>query len=177
MDLQVPSGEVTPIFGSDSRLTGFYLPAPLPSTTTEWTLVLAAVVSISASPGRLLNTCVFSPDSSYSAQGGHEHVFPLVGTVNGNNALGPGSLASPAPDAAFLIHPPEHTQPSTPETEGAASGAVLLPGVPQLGLTHRAGWAEVSHQGSVTKLLSSTNVDVTTDVDLAVLEALCSPSY
>jgi hypothetical protein len=69
---------------------------------------------------------------------------------------------------------PEKTIPSTPESAGAASGAVLLPGVPHLGLCHRAGWVEADAQGTVTKLISGVDVDPSGDPDLAALATLCA---
>jgi hypothetical protein len=45
---------------------------------------------------------------------------------------------------------PLETRPSLPECAGAASGCVLLPGIPHLGLEHRAAWAETKPDGTVT---------------------------
>ena len=42
------------------------------------------------------------------------------------------------------------TRPSLPECAGAASGCVLLPGIPHLGLEQRAAWAETKPDGTVT---------------------------
>jgi hypothetical protein len=64
--------------------------------------------------------------------------------------------------------------PSTPENDGVASGAILLPGVPHLGLNHRAGWVEADADGTVTKLLSGVDVCPDEDPDLAVLATLCA---
>jgi len=46
--------------------------------------------------------------------------------------------------------------------------------MPHLGLDHRAGWIEAEADGSVTRLLSAVNVEVTSDPDLAVLATLCA---
>ncbi len=53
-----------------------------------------------------------------------------------------------------------------------ASGCVLLPGAPHLGLDHRAAWVEVEPEGTVTRLVSCRSVDPLQDVDTAVLSLL-----
>ena len=49
---------------------------------------------------------------------------------------------------------------------------MLLPGVPHLGLEHRAAWVEAEADGTVTKLLSRVGIDPREDPDLAVLASL-----
>jgi hypothetical protein len=70
------------------------------------------------------------------------------------------------------LHPPAETRPSLPEVEGAASGVLWLPGVPELGLEHRAAWVEAEADGTVTRLVSAVDVDPWADADLAVLATL-----
>lgn len=72
----------------------------------------------------------------------------------------------------FGPHPPDEIVPSAPENTGSACGAVLLPGVTDLGLSHRGGGAETDAEGSVTKLLSGVDNDPSDDPDLAVLATL-----
>jgi hypothetical protein len=60
------------------------------------------------------------------------------------------------------------------EAEGAESGCVLLPGIPHLGLDHRAGWVEAEADGTVTRLLSRVSIDLGEDPDIAVLATLCA---
>ncbi|MCF8527477.1 MAG: hypothetical protein K9G24_08260 [Candidatus Nanopelagicales bacterium] len=91
-----------------------------------------------------------------------------------DGSLAPGAFASPQPPEVFVLHPPDETVASAPENAGAASGAVLLPGVAHLGLSHRAGWVEADAQGTVTKLPSGVDIDPSDDPDLAVLATLCS---
>jgi len=55
---------------------------------------------------------------------------------------------------------------------GAASGCVLLPGLPHLGLEHRAAWVEAELDGTVTRLVSQVGVDPSMDPDTAVLAML-----
>ena len=51
---------------------------------------------------------------------------------------------------------------------------MLLPGVPHLGLDHRAGWVEAEADGTVTRLISRVGVDLSADPDIAVLATLCA---
>ncbi len=50
-----------------------------------------------------------------------------------------------------MLHPPSETMPSLPECTGAASGCVLLPGLPYLGLEHRAAWVEAEADGTTPR--------------------------
>lgn len=147
-----------------------------PETTREWTQLLAVTVQVAAQPGLLTTTTVFRatvdlPEDPFPGTVG---LVAWAGPVIGQDAPAPGSLAHPLPPAVFVLHPPSETVPSAPENDGAASGAILLPGVPHLGLQHRAGWVEADADGTVTKLLSGVDVDPHEDPDLAVLATLCA---
>ena len=58
-----------------------------------------------------------------------------------------------------------------PEYE-TASGCLFLPGLPHLGLEHRAAWIEADAEGTVTRLSSKVGVDPMSDADTAALSAL-----
>lgn len=168
--------EVSALADRDRALAGFVLSGRWPATTREWTQVLAIAVRFAAIPGMLTTTTVFRaveelPDDPVPAAVG---LVTVAGPVIGDGAPEPGSLATPQPPALIVLHPPSETAPSMPELTGVASGCVLLPGMPHLGLDHRAGWVEAEADGSVTRLLSSANVTVTADPDLAVLATLCA---
>ncbi|MCB0929047.1 MAG: hypothetical protein U0R77_05120 [Mycolicibacterium insubricum] len=62
--------------------------------------------------------------------------------------------------------------PTLPECAGAASGCVLLPGLPHLGLDHRAAWMEAESDGTVTSMVSRVGIDPIADPDTAVLAML-----
>ncbi len=47
-----------------------------------------------------------------------------------------------------------------------------LPGLPELGLEHRAAWVEAEADGTVTRLVSAVDVDLWQDADLAVMATL-----
>ncbi|MEJ7649497.1 MAG: hypothetical protein WKF57_10765 [Nakamurella sp.] len=50
-----------------------------------------------------------------------------------------------------------------------ASGCVLLPGLPHLGLDHRAAWVEADVHGTVTQMISKSGVDPFQNPDTAAL--------
>jgi len=49
---------------------------------------------------------------------------------------------------------------------------VLLPGLPYLGLDHRAGWIEADITGTITSMVSRSGIDPHADADTAVLAML-----
>jgi hypothetical protein len=166
--------EISAFHRRDLSLAGFLLHGRWPDSTREWSQVLALAVGVAAVPGLLPTTTVFKatdqrPDVGQSRAVG---VMAFAGPVLGDEAPGPGSLADPRPPALFVLHPPAETRPSLPEVEGAASGVLWLPGVPELGLEHRAAWVEAEADGTVTRLVSAVDVDPWSDADLAVLATL-----
>lgn len=169
-----PPVEVSAFHRRDVSLAGFLLHGRWPDSTHEWAQVLVWAVRISAVPGLLPTTTVFSA-TDQKPDVGNSHavgVMANAGPVLGNDAPVPGSLADPRPCALFVLHPPSETTASLPEIEDAASGVVWLPGLPELGLEHRAAWVEADADGTVTRLLSAIDVNPWSDADLAVLATL-----
>lgn len=168
--------EVSAFAGRDRSLAGFLLSGRWPATTREWTQFLAVAVRFAAMPGLLETTTVFraTDDLPDDPAPGTIGLVTCAGPVLGAGAPAPGSLADPQPPALLVLHPPSETLPSTPEMEGVASGCVLLPGLPHLGLDHRAGWVEAEADGTVTRLLSQVGVNLGADPDIAVLATLCA---
>lgn len=164
--------EVSPFHRRDLSLAGFLLHGRWPESTLEWSQVLTLAVRIAAVPGVLATTTVFRATDSTPTSGDTHAVGAMAsaGPVLGDEAPQPGSLGG-AP-ALFLLHPPSETQASLPEAEGAASGVVWLPGLPELGLEHRAAWVEAEPDGTISRLVSAMNVDLWQDPDLAVLATL-----
>jgi hypothetical protein len=70
-----------------------------------------------------------------------------------------------------VLHPPSSTLSSLPEYE-VASGCVFLPGLPHLGLDHRAAWVEADIEGTVTHLVSRAGIDPQGNADTAALAML-----
>ena len=168
--------EVSAFSGKDRSLAGFLLSGRWPENTREWTQFLAIAVRFAAMPGLVPTTMVFRaveelPDDPQPDTVG---LVTVAGPVLGDGAPRPGQFADPQPPALLGLHPPSETRPSTSVAEGVASGCVLLPGVPHLGLDHRAGWVEAEADGTVTRLLSRVGVTLGDDPDIAVLATLCA---
>ncbi len=164
---------VTP-FHSRGSLRGFVISGRWPDTTKEWAQLLALAVRVATLPGLLATSTVFGareelPDDPAPGTVG---LVLAEGPVLGEEALSPGRFAAHVPPALMMLHPPSETRPSLPECAGAASGCVLLPGVPHLGLEHRAAWVEAELDGTVTSMVSRVGVDPSSDPDTAVLAML-----
>lgn len=162
--------EVSAFHRRDFSLAGFLLHGRWPDSTLEWSQVLTLAVRIAAVPGLLATTTVFratdtTPEQTATAVGAMASAGPVLQAE-------PGSLAAPPPPALFILHPPSETRASLPEAEGAASGVVWLPGLPDLGLEHRAAWVEAEPDGTISRLVSAVDVDPWQDPDLAVLATL-----
>lgn len=161
-------------FHSDGTLQGFVVSGRWPSTTREWTQLLAMTVRVASLPGLLPTSTVFGvheelPDDP---EPGTVGLVVAEGPVLGESAVEPGRFAAHQPPALIMLHPPSETTPSLPENTGAASGCVLLPGLPHLGLDHRAAWVEAEPDGTVTALVSKVGVDPDSDPDTAILAML-----
>ena len=172
MSESVPSVEVAPLQGG-SGLAGFLLLGRWPRDAVEWAKFLVLSVRIAAVPGMLRVSTVFTvgeglPEDPHPSAVG---IVMAVGPLLGENAVGPGQLGPPQPHAVVILHPPGCTIASVPEYE-TASGCVLLPGLPHLGLDHQAAWAEADLHGTVTQLISKASVDPYMNPDTAALATL-----
>ncbi|KAF0849598.1 peptidase [Nocardia caishijiensis] len=172
MTVQGPIG-FTP-FQADGRLRGFVVSGRWPDTTKEWAQVLVLAVRVASLPGLLVTSTVFGVREELPDDPEPDTVGLVLaeGPVVGEEAIEPGRFAEHVPPALLMLHPPSQTRPSLPECVGAASGCVLLPGVPHLGLEHRAAWAEAELDGTVTSLVSRVGMDLISDPDTAVLAML-----
>lgn len=167
--------EIAPFSRGDRVLSGFVVSGRWPATTREWAQLLALAVRLAAVPGMVSTTSVFTSTDDRLDEGSPiidaVGLVVLAGTVVGAGALAPGRF-DVLPSALLLLHPPGESVPSSPECVGAASGCVLLPGLPHLGLDHRAAWVEAEADGTVTRLESRSGVDPSLDPDTAVLAML-----
>jgi hypothetical protein len=164
---------VTPL-ATRGALGGFLITGRWPNTTKEWAQLLVLAVRMATVPGLLPTSTVFGareevPDDP---QPGTVGLVIAEGPILGDEPVQPGRFADHQPPALLVLHPPAETRPSLPECAGAASGCVLLPGLPHLGLEHRAAWVEAEADGTVTSMVSRVGVDPITDPDTAVLAML-----
>lgn len=163
--------EIAP-FQNGGFLQGFVVGGRWPRSTPEWAQFLLLAVRLAAVPGLVPTTTIF-----FAADDVPDEPLPdtiglvrSAGPVLGDGAPTPGQFS--APPALLVLHPASENQPSTPDVVGATSGCVLLPGLPHLGLDHRAAWVEAERDGTLTKLISRGDVDPSQDPDTAVLAML-----
>lgn len=161
-------------FHAAGLLRGFVISGRWPDTTKEWAQFLALAVQVASMPGLLVTSTVFGvreelPDDP---EPGTVGLVLAEGPVVGETAVTPGRFAHHQPPAILMLHPPSETTPTLPECAGAASGCVLLPGLPHLGLDHRAAWVEAESDGTVTSMVSRVGLDPISDPDTAVLAML-----
>ncbi len=164
------SVEVSP-FHADGLLSGFLVSGRWPASTVEWARFLLLAVRVASVPGMLPTSTVFRvreelPDDPSPGTVG---VVMAEGPVVGDNAVLPGQFAGHQPPGLIVLHPPTEIRPSLPEFDEVAAGCVLLPGLPHLGLDHRAAWVEADRDGNVTSMVSRAGINPSDDADTAVL--------
>ena len=139
---------------------------------TAWATIVT--VRVASLPGLLATTTIFGVREELPEQPkpGTVGLVLAEGTVVGESAVPPGYFANHTPPALLMLHPPSETTPSLPECIGAASGCVLLPGLPHLGLEHRAAWVEAESDGTITSMVSRVGVDPISHPDTAILAML-----
>lgn len=163
--------ELAPFGGRDQSLAGFVVSGRWPASTDEWTELLSLVVRLGAVPGLVKTPTVFCtsqnrPEASEQLQDPVGLVMS-IGPAVGEAAPEPGSLGDPLPYAAMLLHPPTVLDAGEP-----ASGTMILPGLPHLGLPHRAAWVTAQADGTVIRWDSDDDVEPEKDADTAVLAML-----
>ncbi|MFD4369097.1 peptidase [Rhodococcus sp. NPDC058521] len=161
-------------FQAAGILQGFVISGRWPDTTKEWAQLLALAVRVTTLPGILRTSTVFGVREELPEEPAPGTVGLVIaeGPVLGESAVAPGRFGKHRPPAILMLHPPSETAPTLPECEGAASGCVLLPGLPDLGLEHRAAWVEAEADGTVTSMVSRVGIDPIGDPDTAVLAML-----
>lgn len=165
--------EVAPLQHAGS-LAGFLLVGRWPTDTVEWTQFLLLAVRMAAVPGMLPKGSTVFRVAEEIPEDSPEHSVGVViaeGQLLGDDRLTPGRFAAPHPPGLAILHPPGNTPSSVREYE-TASGCLLLPGLPHLGLEHRAAWIEADADGTITRLASKDGIDPGTDADTAALSVL-----
>jgi hypothetical protein len=164
--------EVAPL-QSHGSLYGFLLMGRWPDDTVEWAKFLVLAVRMAAVPGLLGASTVFRvrEELPEDPQPGAVGLVVAEGSLVGDNPLRPGQFAEATPPGLLVLHPPKSTPRSVPEYE-VASGCVFLPGIPHLGLDHRAAWVQADVDGTVTQLVSRGGIDPSGNADTAALALL-----
>ncbi|USQ78958.1 peptidase [Ornithinimicrobium faecis] len=170
---QLPPVEVAPVHDG-GYLSGFLLLRRWPEDPVEWAQFLVLAVQMAAMPGMLPQGSTVFRVVEQVPEGGPPGAIGLVhaeGQLLGDHPLVPGQFADSTPPGLAVLHPPSSTVSSVSSYE-TASGCILLPGVPDLGLDHRAAWAEADRDGTVTRMASRSGVDPLGDADTAALSLL-----
>ena len=164
--------EVAPL-QADGALYGFLLSGRWPQDTVEWAKFLVLAVQMAAVPGLLPVSTVFRvrEELPEHAQAGAVALVVAEGQLIGDHPLRPGLFADAQPPGLLVLHPPSSTLASVPEYV-VASGCVFLPGLPHLGLDHRAAWVEADVDGTITQLVSRHGINPQNDADTAALAML-----
>ncbi len=164
------SVEVSP-FQAHGRLSGFMVSGRWPANTVEWARFLLLAVRMATVPGMLPTSTVFRVREELPEKPlpGAVGMVLAEGPVVGENAVLPGQFARHQPPGLIVLHPPCEIRPSLPEQDDVAAGCVLLPGIPHLGLEHRAAWVEADRRGNISRMVSRAGIDPYEDADTAVL--------
>lgn len=162
---------------------------PTPQKTSDWMRLLVIVLSYVALKDPFEQSMFYAADTpayreTETDEGNEVYngvtavfhplapVFSLVSTSR--------PVTTPATASAFLVlHPAgAHMHPDLEEPDSlpVAGGALLLPGVPELGLDHRAAWAAVSVDGEIANMNYTSHAKLTEHQDIAVLSALLGNS-
>lgn len=147
---------------------------PTPERTSDWMRILVSVLSYVAKTDIIHSSMLYAANPGphqNSIAAVFEPIAPTfeLGTVQDQLETLPSTYA-----AFVLLHPPgEETLPDLDEPEAlpAATGSLLLPGVPDLGLDHRATWAGVSADGLIAYMHFTTHAKLTETTDLYILKS------
>ena len=174
MDGFRPSIEVAPL-QSEGSLYGFMLIGRWPHDTVEWAKFLVLAVQMAAVPGLLPVSTVFRVREELPEPAAARRRRP--GGRRRPAAGGPPAAARavrrvpPAAGSGRAAPAVEHALARCPDYD-VASGCVFLPGLPHLGLDHRAAWVEADVEGTVTHLVSKVGIDPQGNADTAALAML-----
>lgn len=171
-DLDPRAVEVAPLT-YHGTLAGFLLLNNWPRDTVAWSQLLVLVVRMAALPGLLQVSTVFQVKDGLppKTHPGAVGIIIAAGRVVGEDALTPGAFDTAHPPGLLVLHPPRITVTAEPGNS-TASGCVFLPGLPHLGLDHRAAWAQADLGGRVTRLEAKGDIDPFDDADTAALATL-----
>lgn len=162
--------EMSPFHRRDFSLAGVVVSGRWPDTTREWVQLMTLIVRLAAVPGVVPRSEIFRATDEVE----HEPVPGAVGLIVDHQPAA-AAVTAPAPitvpPAVLVVHPPDATRQAA-GYDTSASGVLLLPGIPQIGMEHRAIWVQAQADGTVARLVSTEAADPCSDPDIAVLASL-----
>lgn len=147
--------------------------APVPQRTSDWMRALVDVLTYVAVRRTLTTSMLYVAEPGDTTAGLAVTLVPVAPLLTG---LSPATVADLSAAPGWAVLHPAGTMP-TPDLDEAGSepvavGSLLLPGVPAIGLDHRAAWAAVDISGRVAHMRYTGHVNGSETLDLAVLAAL-----
>lgn len=147
----------------------------VPLRTSDWMRALVAVLSHVAT-----HSWSLSVPTLYAAQLDGDcdamRIAPVSSALSPKLVDAVSAFAEMEIPAAWLVlHPVSDGQDADleePNSLPTASGSLLLPGIPEIGLDHRAAWAAVDIDGAVAHMRYTTHARLTETVDLAVIASV-----
>lgn len=161
---------LSPFQRTDKSLAGLVVSGRWPNELREWVHLMLLLTRLATTPGLVLTSEIFAATETLPDTPAEDAVGTIMDRGPAND-LERVSGDSSVPAAALVLHPPGVAHES-PGFHGTATGALLLPGLPHLGLAHQAAWVEVEPDGTVARLATALITSPSTDPDVVVLTHL-----
>lgn len=148
--------EVTALCRKNFELFALAVHKRWPNNIKEWCELLHIAVQISAVEG------LVKKDSIFAGVKTQIEVPETIGLLEyKSEAVDTAGLKYREGTALMLLHAPQ---------DGVGNGTLLLPGVPHLGLDHRACWVKAEQDGTVHEYGLSEKTKNVENIDLLVLK-------
>ncbi|NBU31057.1 MAG: peptidase [Actinobacteria bacterium] len=157
---------LSPFQHDDHSLAGLVVSGRWPNELREWVQLMLLLTRLATTPGLLSASEIYAATDDLPEEPAADAVGVIMdrGPAHGVSA----AAASFTPTALLVLHPPGAALQS-PGFHGTATGALLLPGLPHIGLQHQAAWVEVEPDGTVARLTTALIDEPARDADVAVL--------
>jgi hypothetical protein len=157
---------LSPFQHQDRSLAGLVVSGRWPNELREWVQLMLLLTRLATTPGLIAVSEVFTATDDLPQEPAADAVGVIMdrGPVHST----PASSIAFTPAALLVLHPPGAALQS-PGFHGTATGALLLPGLPHIGLQHQVAWVEVEPGGTVARLATALIDEPSTDADVAVL--------
>ena len=165
---------LSPFQRTDKSLAGLVVSGRWPNELREWVHLMLLLTRLATTPGLVRTSEIFAATEDLPDTPTQDAVGTIMdrGPAHDIERAGqPDSANKAVPAAALVLHPPGVAHES-PGFHGTATGALLLPGLPHIGLAHQAAWVEVEPDGTVARLATALITSPSTDPDVVVLTNL-----